>query len=153
MEGFEYYTPEEPSVKRVVFEVHEGAKEVVDFQQLQKEFMELTGQTPDPETYATLIPEEFEEWEFENQLRSREVSKHFGRAYNPEYELKELTDLLYVIFGYANSKGWDMAEAYKRVDANNKGRCVQPDGSVQFREDKKVMKNKGYPKVRLDDLV
>lgn len=138
--GMDYYTPEET----------DG---VVDFQRLQKEFMELTKQEPSPETYIKLIAEEFEEWDYESSLANSEFSKYFGQEYSPEAELKELTDLLYVIFGYANSKGWDMAEAYKRVDANNKGRCVQPDGSVKFREDNKVLKNKDYPKVCLKGLV
>lgn len=138
--GMGYYTPEE-------------TESVVDFQRLQKEFMELTKQEPSPETYIKLIAEEFEEWDYESSLANREFRKYFRQEYSPEAELKELTDLLYVIFGYANSKGWDMAEAYKRVDANNKGRCVQPDGTVNFNEQGKVLKNKDYPKVRLGDLV
>lgn len=138
--GMGYYTPEETEC-------------VVDFQQLQKEFMDLTKQEPNPSTYGTLIVEEVEEWSHETALQIKEYSKHFGQEYNPEAELKELTDLLYVIFGYANCRGWDMAKAYKRVDANNKGRCVQPDGTVKFREDNKVLKNKDYPKVSLKGLV
>jgi predicted HAD superfamily Cof-like phosphohydrolase len=67
--------------------------------------------------------------------------------------LKELSDLVYVVFGLANAKGWDLMEAVRRVHANNMGRCMQPDGSVKRREDGKIIKNKDYPAVDLSDLV
>ena len=106
-----------------------------------KEFARLTGQTPDPALYANLISEEFDEWCDEYAC---------GKA---EAELKELTDLLYVIYGYANAKGWDVLDALHRVHSNNIGRCLQPDGSVKRRADGKILKNKDYPKVDLGDLV
>jgi predicted HAD superfamily Cof-like phosphohydrolase len=58
-----------------------------------------------------------------------------------------------VIYGYANAKGWDLAEAVLRVHNNNVGRCIQPDGSIKRRADGKVMKNPDYPKPNLSDLV
>lgn len=106
-----------------------------------KEFARLTGQTPDPELYATLISEEFDEWATEYFLGTTAA------------QLKELADLLYVIYGYANAKGWDVEEALRRVHANNVGRCIQPDGTVQRRADGKILKNRDYPKVDLGDLV
>ena len=106
-----------------------------------KEFARLTGQAPDLELYATLISEEFDEWATEYFLGTTEP------------QLKELADLLYVIYGYANAIGWDVEEALRRVHDNNVGRCVQPDGTVQRREDGKILKNKDYPKVDLGDLV
>ena len=106
-----------------------------------KEFARLTGQTPDPELYATLISEEFDEWATEYFLGTKEA------------QLKELADLLYVIYGYANAKGWDVLDALHRVHSNNIGRCLQPDGSVKRRNDGKIMKNEDYPKVDLGDLV
>lgn len=33
------------------------------------------------------------------------------------------------------------------------GRCIQPDGTIQRRADGKILKNKDYPKVNLEDLV
>ena len=107
-----------------------------------KEFARLTGQAPDPELYADLIYEEYHEWLQENCYCDSDPD-----------QLKELTDLVYVIYGYANAKGWDLDEALQRVHANNVGRCVQPDGTVQRREDGKILKNKDYPKVDLSDLV
>ena len=103
-----------------------------------QEFAKVTGQTPSTELYLKLIDEEWEEWQNE---------------WEPALELKELSDLVYVIFGYANARGWDLMEAIRRVHANNVGRCLQPDGTVQRREDGKILKNKDYPKVDLSDLV
>jgi len=64
-----------------------------------------------------------------------------------------LADLVYVIYGFANAKGWDLDEAIRRVHVNNLGRCIQPDGTIQRRVDGKILKNKDYPKVNLEDLV
>lgn len=70
-----------------------------------------------------------------------------------ESGLKELTDLVYMCYGYANFKGWDMDESLRRVHENNMGRMYQPDGTIKYREDGKVLKNKEYPAVDLSDLV
>jgi predicted HAD superfamily Cof-like phosphohydrolase len=93
---------------------------------------------PDPDMYETLIKEEFQEFIEEN---------------DPENKLKELTDLMYVIYGYAYAKGWNIDEAFYRVYENNLGRMVQPDGTIKRREDGKIIKNKDFPKVNLSDLV
>lgn len=103
-----------------------------------QEFAKVTGQAPDANLYIKLIAEEFEEWRWEADA---------------ERELKELSDLVYVIFGYANARGWDLMEAVRRVHMNNLGRCIQPDGSVKRREDGKIVKNPDYPAVDLSDLV
>lgn len=106
-----------------------------------KEFAILTGQEPDPVLYAVLIGEEVHEWWAEYHSNSKEE------------QLKELADLVYVVYGYANAKGWDLNEAVRRVHVNNTGRCIQPDGSVQRRADGKILKRSDYPKVNLSDLV
>ena len=103
-----------------------------------QEFSKTSGQEPDPVLYAHLINEEFNEWLDENEH---------------EAELKELADLVYVIFGYANAMHWNLDEAVRRVHANNMGRMYQPDGTIHRREDGKIIKNKDYPKVNLSDLV
>jgi len=103
-----------------------------------KEYQEVSGQTPTPELYEELIREEYFEW--------------IDDQGNPN-ELKELSDLVYVIYGYANAKGWDLDEAVRRIHDNNMGRMYQPDGTIKRREDGKVIKNKSYPKVNLEDLV
>ena len=106
-----------------------------------KEFAEKTGQKPQPSLYASLIAEEADEWRSE-YLRD-----------TTNQQLKELADLVYVIYGFANAKGWDLDEAIRRVHVNNLGRCIQPDGTIQRRVDGKILKNKDYPKVNLEDLV
>jgi NTP pyrophosphatase (non-canonical NTP hydrolase) len=115
--------------------------EYVTTTHMVREFSSVTGQEGKPYMYASLIQEEFDEWRSEYLRETKEP------------QLKELADLVYVIYGYANSMGYDLDEALKRVHENNLGRCVQPDGSIQRREDGKVMKNKDYPKVYLGDLV
>ena len=102
------------------------------------EFVTKTEQVPTDELYAQLIIEEYKEW-----LTSEDVME----------EMKELTDLVYVIYGYALAKGFNLEEAVRRVHKNNLGRCIQPDGSVQRRPDGKILKNKDYPKVQLEDLM
>tara|TARA_R110000822_G_scaffold90103_3_gene208493 strand:- start:651 stop:1052 length:402 start_codon:yes stop_codon:yes gene_type:complete len=123
--GYEYYTDKEEDNPRTITS-------------MVKEFADVTGQEPDPMLYQSLISEEFWEWQEE---------------YVPTLELKELSDLVYVIFGYANAKNWDLMEAVARVHANNLGRCIQPDGSVNRRADGKIIKNQDYPKVNLNDLI
>lgn len=118
-----------------------------------KEFQEVTQQKTDPDLYIQLIVEEFEEWDFEVNLRGNEFSKHYRQEHNPEAELKELADLAYVLYGYANARGYDLDEAFRRVHENNMGRMYQPDGTIKRRADGKIIKNKDYPKVDLGDLV
>lgn len=112
-----------------------------------REFAKVTGQKPNPDTYAILIREEYYEWVDERYLHV------FEDLVNSRDELKELSDLVYVIYGYANARGWNLDEAIKRVHENNIGRCVQPDGSIKRREDGKILKNPDYPAVDLSDLV
>lgn len=104
-----------------------------------REFATVTDQTPKPDLYEKLILEEFSEWVEEEQ--------------GAVEELKELADLVYVCYGYANALGYDLDEAVARVHQNNVGRCVQPDGTIKRREDGKIMKNPDYPKVQLEDLI
>lgn len=106
--------------------------------EMVKEYAKTTGQKPNPDLYMALICEEYQEWCDE---------------FMPVSELKELADLLYVIYGYANAQGWDIEEALRRVHKNNMGRMYQPDGTIKRRADGKIEKNKDYPKVDLSDLV
>ena len=104
-----------------------------------QEFMNFMGQIPDPDLYQELIFEEFEEWDM-------------GGTLNKEAELKELADLVYVIYGYAISKGYDLDTAFNRVHRNNIDRCFWPDGSIKRDERGKILKNPKHPKVQLGDL-
>lgn len=106
-----------------------------------EEFATVTQQEGSPKLYLTLIKEEYKEWQDEVGCGT------------PTRELKELADLVYVIHGYARVMGYDLEEAIKRVHKNNKGRCIQPDGTILRRSDNKIIKNDNYPKVDLGDLV
>lgn len=94
---------------------------------------------------AALLVEE--EW--------KEVEEAFEGPFglNDEELLKEFADLIYVIAGYCSLVGWNLDEALNRVHNNNIGRMIQPDGTIKYRDDGKVIKNKEYPKVDLKDLV
>ena len=106
-------------------------------------FKEFTGQEGTPQLYRKLIQEELDEWLQEaNNLNGSRTA-----------ELKELADLVYVVYGYALSRGWNLDEALYRVHVNNILRVKQPDGTVKRREDGKVLKVDNPPKVRLEDLV
>ena len=116
--------------------------------EMVKYFKEFTGQEGTPQLYLNLIEEELAEWSAERLVLVLNPSE-----YKPEAELKELADLVYVIYGYALSKGWNLDEALYRVHVNNVLRVTQPDGTIKRREDGKIMKRENAPKVRLDDLV
>ena len=102
------------------------------------EFAEVTEQEGSKELYDALITEEYIE---------------FCEATDSEHKIKELADLVYVIYGYAGVRGWDLDGAIKAVHENNVGRCIQPDGNILRREDGKIIKNKDYPKVNLKDFI
>lgn len=116
--------------------------------QMVKYFKEFTGQEGTPELYIKLIKEEYDEWDVENQSYPKWLEHH-----RPAEELKELADLVYVIYGYALSRGWNLDEALYRVHVNNCTRVTQPDGTIKRREDGKIIKRENAPKVRLEDLV
>ena len=105
---------------------------------LVEDFQNTSGQKPTVALYNKLIVEEYQEW---------------VEANSDLEELKEMADLVYVIYGLALAKGWDLDEAIRRVHENNIGRMLQPDGTIKRREDGKIMKNKSYPKVDLGSLV
>ena len=110
--------------------------------EMVREYVSVSRQAPNEEMSLQLIKEEFFEWRDE-VLRDPPVY---------EDELKELADIIYVVYGYANVMGWDMDEALSRVHANNMGRMKQDDGTILRREDGKVLKNKNFPKINLKDL-
>lgn len=112
--------------------------------EMVKYFKEFTGQDGTPNLYLNLIGEEYQEWMDEVCDKDGEV---------PEAELKELADLVYVIYGYALSRGWNLDEALYRVHVNNVTRVTQPDGTVKRNEMGKILKREDAPKVRLEDLV
>ena len=84
-----------------------------------------------------------------------EESKEFFAAFNSEpyeSELKELADLVYVCFQYAENMEWDLEEALDRVHKSNMSK-LGLDGKPIRRTDGKVLKGPNYQPPILNDLV
>lgn len=69
-----------------------------------------------------------------------------------EDELKELADLIYVCFQYAENMEWDLEEAMKRVHQSNLSK-LGLDGKPIRRRDGKIQKGPQYQPPNLSDLV
>ena len=69
-----------------------------------------------------------------------------------ENELKELADLVYVAFQYAENMEWDLEEALHRVHKSNMSK-LGLDGKPIRRVDGKVLKGPNYAPPELNDLV
>ena len=65
--------------------------------------------------------------------------------------LKELADLVYVCFQYAENLDWDLMEALHRVHKSNMSK-LGSDGKPVRRDDGKVLKGPNYMPPILDDL-
>jgi len=93
-----------------------------------------------------LIVEEFKEFlDAENQLI-------MGLRVNASECLKELADLVYVCYQYAENLGWDLDEALNRVHQSNMSK-LGDDGQPIRRDDGKVLKGPNYKEPDLKDLV
>lgn len=69
-----------------------------------------------------------------------------------EDELKELADLVYVCFQYAENMEWDLEEALDRVHKSNMSK-LGLDGKPIRRADGKVLKGPNYSPPELKDLI
>ena len=116
--------------------------------QMVEIFAETMRQEKNPEMSGKLVVEEDDEWfvEYYKWVDS-------DPTYDPAKELKELADKIYVAYGYARARGWDLEEAVRRVHKNNIDRCVWPDGSIKYRADGKVLRNPDARAIDLSDLV
>ena len=93
-----------------------------------------------------LIVEEFKEFlDAEQQLI-------IGFSKNATDTLKELADLVYVCYQYAENLGWNLDEALYRVHQSNMTK-LDDEGKPIFREDGKVLKGPNYTEPNLNDLV
>ena len=97
-------------------------------------------------TQHKLIVEEFKEFlEAEGMLfRNNPVF--------PAEALKELADLVYVCYQYAENMNWSLDEALDRVHKSNMSKLGE-DGRPIYREDGKVLKGPNYQPPTLTDLV
>ena len=92
-----------------------------------------------------LIVEEFKEF-----LQAEGMLFMHGRNHQ-EHALKELADLVYVCYQYAENQGWFLDEALDRVHKSNLSK-LGADGKPIYREDGKVLKGPGYKPPDLSDL-
>ena len=74
---------------------------------------------------------------------------------SPEYPseaLKELADLVYVCYQYAENMGWFLDEALNRVHESNMSK-LDENGKPIYRDDGKVLKGPNYSPPNLEELV
>ena len=93
-----------------------------------------------------LIFEEFKEF-----LQAEGMLFMHGRNHQEE-ALKELADLVYVCYQYAENMGWFLDEALNRVHLSNMSK-LDKDGKPIYREDGKVLKGPDYKPPDLSDLI
>ena len=94
----------------------------------------------------SLIVEEFKEF------LQAEGMLYLSAAEHKENCLKELADLVYVCYQYAENMGWDLDEAMHRVHESNMSK-LDNEGNPIYREDGKVLKGPNYQPPNLADLV
>ena len=93
-----------------------------------------------------LVIEEFKEFlEAEDQL-------YRDNPTVTEEALKELADLVYVCYQYAENMNWFLDEALNRVHESNMSKLGE-DGKPIYREDGKVLKGPNYKPPDLSDLL
>jgi predicted HAD superfamily Cof-like phosphohydrolase len=92
----------------------------------------------------------YELHELRNDLIDEEYFE-FTDAPSPVDRLGEAADLVYVIFGWAVTYGFDLEEALRRKHAANMSKLV--DGKPVLREDGKVLKGPNFKPADLSDLV
>jgi len=85
------------------------------------------------------------------ELIMEEVDE-FENATDKENLLKELADILYVVYGYAATYGLPIDAAFKRVHESNMSKLGE-DGKPIYREDGKVLKGPNYKPADLSDLI
>ena len=93
-----------------------------------------------------LIVEEFKEF-----LEADGMMFRHGKNAQEE-TLKELADLVYVCYQYAENMNWFLDEALNRVHRSNMSKLGE-DGKPIYREDGKVLKGPGYKPPDLSDLI
>ena len=99
------------------------------------------------EMQMDLITEEFSEF----------LEAHKGMMYNNSKlmsacTLKELADLVFVCFQYAENMEWDLLEALNRVYRSNMSKLDENERPI-YREDGKILKGPNYKEPDLNDLV
>tara|TARA_R110000782_G_scaffold247423_1_gene334195 strand:+ start:92 stop:487 length:396 start_codon:yes stop_codon:yes gene_type:complete len=81
-----------------------------------------------------------------------EEFNEFTDAHSKENLLKELADLVYVVYNYAATYGLNLDEAVRRVHESNMSK-LDDNGEPVRRADGKVLKGPNYKEADLGDLV
>ena len=111
----------------------------LDAQQFRYAY-EVSNSIENEQMQFDLVREEFEEFSTSAQFDTDVET------------LKELADLVYVCFQYAENLEWDLLEALRRVHASNMSK-LGSDGKPLRRADGKVLKGPNYKPPVLTDLV
>ena len=93
-----------------------------------------------------LIIEEFKEFLEAEGMLFRNSPQY------PQECLKELADLVYVCYQYAENMSWDLDESLNRVHESNMSK-LGDDNKPIYRDDGKVLKGPNYKPPDLSDLV
>ena len=88
--------------------------------------------------------------EFKEVLEAEGMLFMHGQNHQ-ENSLKELADLVYVCYQYAENMGWELDEAMDRVHQSNMSK-LDEYGKPIYREDGKVIKGPNYKPPDLSDL-
>ena len=115
-----------------------------------KEFRKKYGLKNDPSRMKRSYQKELIVEEFKEFLEADGFM--FKHGHNAKEEcLKELADLVYVCYQYAENQNWFLDEALNRVHLSNMSK-LDEDGKPIYREDGKVLKGPNYKPPDLSDL-
>jgi NTP pyrophosphatase (non-canonical NTP hydrolase) len=124
----------------------------MDLQQQAIEFRtcyEVRNSPENSDMQMRLIHEEYLEFIEAEAIISGEPTATF---YNYENALKELADLVYVCFQYAENREWDLLTALNRVHQSNMSKLDENKRPIR-RDDGKILKGPNYKPPYLTDLV
>ena len=98
-------------------------------------------ENPQSDLYKNLIKEEIEEfWEADE-------------ANDDVERLDACFDMIWVIVGYARSRGWDINKAWEHGAGTNLSKIDPETGLVRRREDGKILKPEGWTPPNFEQFV
>ena len=115
-----------------------------------KEFRSKYGLKNSADRHTSAVQHRIIVEEFKEFLEAEGMLFMHGRNHQ-EHALKELADLVYVCYQYAENMGWFLDEALNRVHESNMSK-LDEDGNPIYREDGKVLKGPNYKPPNLEDL-
>ena len=124
----------------------------MDLQQQAIEFRtcyEVRNSPENSDMQMRLIHEEYLEFIEAEAIISGEPT---ATLYDYENALKELADLVYVCFQYAENREWDLLTALNRVHQSNMSKLDENKRPIR-RDDGKILKGPNYKPPYLTDLV